>query len=424
MKKLIFSLLLLVSLLFAKIETYTRDYTYYAGDEDSKNSSRAAALVQVKKLLLEEVGTYIESHSLVENNMLTKDEIIAVSAGVIGTKILSEDWNGKTYVIKAEMQLDPEDVQKKLNIIAQDQSKTNELKEQYAKVQKALADNEKLTKELAAVKDELHREKLNKQYQENTNTLSASEWYYKGYEAYFKRDYNTAIECYMKSIELDSKFAEAYSSIGASYFGKGDSDAAIKFCLKAIEVNPKLEIAYCNLGLLWQIKGNNDLAVSYLQKAIEINPQFAIAYNHMGLVFQSKGEYDTAIMNYQKAIEINPKLELAYCNIGFSYSMKGEYDLAIKNLNKSLELKPNPDYYLTFMYLGFTYGLKKDYDLLLKFYQKAIDLRPEVGLNYFFMGIGYANKGDAESAYRYYKKSAQLGCVEDQNVLKGQNIRW
>jgi len=169
---LIYIVLLFAVSSFAKTETYTREYIYSAGDEDSKNSSRSAALVQVKKLLLEEVGTYIESHQLVENNMLTKDEIIAISAGITNTKILKEDWNGKTFSMKAEIQIDPEDVQKNLNKIAQDKSKTKELKEQYDRVQKALLDNEKLTKELAMVKDELQREKLKKQYQDNSRTLT------------------------------------------------------------------------------------------------------------------------------------------------------------------------------------------------------------------------------------------------------------
>jgi len=41
----------------AEIKTFVKEYTYHAGDEDSRNSSRTIALREVKRLLLEELGT-------------------------------------------------------------------------------------------------------------------------------------------------------------------------------------------------------------------------------------------------------------------------------------------------------------------------------------------------------------------------------
>jgi hypothetical protein len=58
---LIFILLVLFipSLTSAETKIFTKEYTYHAGDEDSKNSSRTIALREVKRLLLEELGTYL-----------------------------------------------------------------------------------------------------------------------------------------------------------------------------------------------------------------------------------------------------------------------------------------------------------------------------------------------------------------------------
>jgi len=265
MKKLILAIFLTMSFLYAEIETFTRDYTYNAGDEDSKNSSRAAALVQVKKLLLEEVGTYIESRSVVENNMLTKDKIIAICAGITKTEILSEDWSGKTYTMQAKIQIDQDDVLKNLNRIAQDSSKTNELKEQYDKVQKALADNERLSIELAATKDELQREKLSKLYEANTNTLSLSEWFDKGNDASYKGDYELALECYKKAIDINPKVAEVWYNAGQVFINKKDYDSAIKCYKKAIEIYPSYTRAHFKLGFANDMKGDYGKAIeSYL----------------------------------------------------------------------------------------------------------------------------------------------------------------
>ena len=53
--------LLLSSSLFADEKTFVREYTYKASDYDSKVTSRANALEQVKRLLLEEISVYMQS---------------------------------------------------------------------------------------------------------------------------------------------------------------------------------------------------------------------------------------------------------------------------------------------------------------------------------------------------------------------------
>jgi len=55
---LIFILLVLFipNLTFAKTKTFIKEYTYQAGEVDSKVSSRAISLEQVKRLLLKEIN--------------------------------------------------------------------------------------------------------------------------------------------------------------------------------------------------------------------------------------------------------------------------------------------------------------------------------------------------------------------------------
>ena len=81
----------------AETKTFVREYTYQAGDEDSKNSSRTISLREVKRLLLEELGTYLESTTEVQNFQLTKDQIITLTAGIVQTELVEEKWDGRTY---------------------------------------------------------------------------------------------------------------------------------------------------------------------------------------------------------------------------------------------------------------------------------------------------------------------------------------
>ena len=106
-----------------QLKTFVRDYTYRASDGDSKVSSRQQALKEVKALLIEELGTYVESyvnHEVEEKNgKITKDfftnEIRSISVGTTETKILEEEWDGYTYYIRAKINADPEEVLRRIN---------------------------------------------------------------------------------------------------------------------------------------------------------------------------------------------------------------------------------------------------------------------------------------------------------------------
>jgi hypothetical protein len=72
---MIIAILFIATTAFAETKTFIKEYTYHAGDEDSRNSSRIIALREVKRLLLEELGTYLESQTEVKNFQITKTRL-------------------------------------------------------------------------------------------------------------------------------------------------------------------------------------------------------------------------------------------------------------------------------------------------------------------------------------------------------------
>jgi len=86
---------------FAETKVFVEEYAYQASEYDSKVSCRALALEQVKRLLLEKLGTYLESETEVKNFQLTKDQIVILSAGIVRAEIVEERWDGKTYYLKS-----------------------------------------------------------------------------------------------------------------------------------------------------------------------------------------------------------------------------------------------------------------------------------------------------------------------------------
>jgi hypothetical protein len=100
-----------------RVKEIVKEYQYNTSDDDSKNSARKKALTQVKILILEEIGVFVESYleidKIVANEQQQnyfKQEIKNLTAGIIKTKILDEKYNGKTYYVKASVLVDPDSV--------------------------------------------------------------------------------------------------------------------------------------------------------------------------------------------------------------------------------------------------------------------------------------------------------------------------
>ena len=62
------SFFILANLVFAETKVFIEEYTYQASEADSKILSRAIAFEQVKRLLLEKLGTYLESETEVKKD--------------------------------------------------------------------------------------------------------------------------------------------------------------------------------------------------------------------------------------------------------------------------------------------------------------------------------------------------------------------
>ena len=90
-------------------------------------TSRTIALEQLKRQLLEELGSYLESETEVKNYELTRDQVSVMTAGIVNTEIIEEQWDGQTYHLKAKMVVDPDRVARIVDDIRRDRQKTREL---------------------------------------------------------------------------------------------------------------------------------------------------------------------------------------------------------------------------------------------------------------------------------------------------------
>jgi tetratricopeptide (TPR) repeat protein len=224
---------------WAAVRTFVREFTYQATEMDSKVSCRMIALEQAKRLLLEELGTYVESTTIVQNFQLVKDDITTFAAGVVQTSILEERWNGKEYWLKAQIIADPEEVALLLESVRKDSLLRKELEEARQEAIQALKEIEKLKDQLALA----DREKIQR-YTEAVNQLMATDWFEKGSALSMAGDYREAASAFDRVILLRPNDPKGYSSRGFVYILMGDNRQGIQDYNRAVKLNPRYSKLY------------------------------------------------------------------------------------------------------------------------------------------------------------------------------------
>ena len=390
---------------FAASKVFEREYTYSASEADSKLTCRVIALEQVKRLLLEELGTYLHSISEVKDGVLTKDEIVSLTAGVVRTEIISEHWDGNVYRLKARIKADPDYVIKAIDRLRKDRQKSKDLEESQARAKQYLNEIERLKQELTKAKGEtLKRKQI--EYGQAVKNLSAEDWFNLGISFGNSQQYKEAIKAFTKALETNPRFANAYYSRGTVWVYKGDYDSAIADYNRALEINPHLAKAYYNRGNVWNYKGNYDSAIADYNGALEINSRYAKAYSGRGVAWASKGNYDSAIADYNRALEINPRLADAYYNMGNAWNYKGNYDSAIADYNGALEI--NSRYAKAYSGRGVAWASKGNYDSAIADFNRALEINPRCAVDYYNRGLAWADKRNYDSAIADYNMALEI----------------
>jgi tetratricopeptide (TPR) repeat protein len=385
----------------ASAMTYQRDYSYQASESDSKISCRTIALEQVKRLLLEELGSYLVSQTEVKDFQISRDQVIAVTAGVVRTEVLKENWDGKTYYIVAKITTDPSQVAKAVDELRKDKQILSELEEVKKRTEELLLGLETLREELKLSKlGERTQEK--KDYMAAVQKLDAVDWFREGYALAQSGKFRDAIPFYDKAIDADPKHANAYSARGWAYYKIGHYPSALNDNTRALDVKPDFPGALANRSTtLWKMR-QYDKALVDINQAIELKPDYARAYEVRSLIYLFMNNNIHAIEDGNKAIELNPNNAYAYLYRGSAYRNIGRYEEAFKDFKKSDEINPaNPDVYHG---RGFTYLLLKKYDDALRDINKALDLDPNSVLALYRRGLVCNQLKDYKGAIRDFSK--------------------
>jgi protein O-GlcNAc transferase len=149
-----------------------------------------------------------------------------------------------------------------------------------------------------------------------------------------------AKELALKSITLDSMNGPGYLNIGLAEKEQKDFNSALNYFDKTIEVDPNFAEAWCAKGsVLNELKRYKE-ALIYFDRAIELAPDYAEAWNNKGSVLNELKLYKEALIYFDKAIEIEPNYAEASCNKGASLIYLKCIDQALIHFDKAIEIEP------------------------------------------------------------------------------------
>ncbi|MDP2277030.1 MAG: tetratricopeptide repeat protein, partial [Nitrospirota bacterium] len=299
---------------FTQVKEIVSEGAYNIGDGETPTVAESRALLNAKRVALEQAGTYVESYTKVESFQLTKDEIQVLTSGIMEVEILDKKrtivGDGFRFWVKIKAMVNPDRIQEMANKIKEKSV------EDYKKIQEAYEKSrreiEELKKQLAQAKGEEEKKQVEAKISDDERLFQANEWFEKGFQHSFKNEHDKAIEAYTSAIALNPNLAEAYTNRGAAYADKDQYDRAIEDYNKAISINSNLAGYYYNRGNAYYDKGQYDRAIEDYNKAISINSNLAGDYTNRGAAYADKGQYDRAIEDYNKAIALNPNLAEAY----------------------------------------------------------------------------------------------------------------
>src|SRR3972149_2357466 len=163
LKQSLFLATMIISLLFlplhvsAQTKEIISEGTYNMGDGETPTVAESRALLQAKRVALEQAGTYVESYTKVENLQLTKDEIQVLASGLMEVEILDKKrtiiGGGFHFWVQIKARVNPDKIEEMAKRV-KDKSVIEDYKKIQADYDKGQKEIEELKKQLAGAKGE------------------------------------------------------------------------------------------------------------------------------------------------------------------------------------------------------------------------------------------------------------------------------
>ena len=205
---------------------------------------------------------------------------------------------------------------------------------------------------------EKEKREIDYKIKNNENRFTAVDWNDKGIEYEKKKEYQKAIECYKKAIEMNPNLTIAWINISSAYFGlaeiqnyKENIDKAKGCAMKATNIGPENALAWVMLGYIYEFYHDRnavDNRIICYKKAVTLDPKSTVAWHNLGNAYRIKmsgcksdityENYRKKSINcYQKVIDLKPRDNGVWWNLAMAYEGDIIKPISINNYIKMID---------------------------------------------------------------------------------------
>ena len=246
---------------------FIENYTYSAGESDSKLTCRTVSLLEVKRLLLEKIGTYLQSRTEMKDFQIEKDEIVALTAGIVKLEILDEKWNGEKYSLTAKIEANPEDITKAINNLRNQHDKMENIQKLKEFNDESLEQIREMQSRMQQVQSDLL--KFNQDANANKGILNAWGLYEKAVELRQSGKTKEAIAA-LNTVIQNNPTHLAYYERGMAYVETGRYDDAIADLTEVLKVRPNMRGVLWSRGMAYNKSGKKGMGRRDIEKSAEL----------------------------------------------------------------------------------------------------------------------------------------------------------
>jgi tetratricopeptide (TPR) repeat protein len=186
---------------------------------------------------------------------------------------------------------------------------------------------------------------------------------------------------------------------------QGQYEKAAADYLRAIELEPTYGDAWRRLGKVYENSNQPALALNAYQKAIQAEPNYWRNYQDLGTFYFYRDEFDEAIKQYKKLVQVAPDLASAHYALAAPYINLGRYADAETELNAALQLQELPNAReglgVSLMFQG------RDREAVPHL-KRAIEIGSPSSLYYLNLGTALRRAGEARESQQAYQRGKEL----------------
>ena len=166
---------------FTAVKEIVSEGAYNMGDGETPSVAESRALLNAKRIALEQAGTYVESYTKVENMQVTEDEIKVLTSGIMEVEILDKKrtivGDGFRFWVKIKARVNPDRIQEMANKV-----KDKSVIEDYKKIQEAYDKSQKEIEELKkkfsqVTEGEREKKQIESKIADSEKFYQANEWF-------------------------------------------------------------------------------------------------------------------------------------------------------------------------------------------------------------------------------------------------------